>query len=215
MPDSKERIASRLRRVPKQERSRERIDDILKVAGDLIGKNGIDSVTMKEIAALSGGPIASIYQYFPNKSAIVASLYERFSTDVLGLIRKCVIGIDCPEAVYSAAERLIDSYADMIRNDPYLQDLINAIRADKGLSDMYIGRSRTYSTAFSDMTNHLVPEAFHQQYGRSVHLMVHLVADTVRLSNLTDEAEGTQMIDDFKLLMRAQLGRYYDANCST
>ncbi len=56
-----------LRRIPKQERSRERIDEILKVAMDLIGQKGIDAVTMKEIASLSGGPIASVYQYFPTR----------------------------------------------------------------------------------------------------------------------------------------------------
>ncbi len=45
---------------------------------DLIGQKGIDAVTMKEIASLSGGPIASVYQYFPNKTAIIATLYERY-----------------------------------------------------------------------------------------------------------------------------------------
>ena len=75
-----------LRRIPKQERSRERIDEILKVAMDLIGQKGIDAVTMKEIASLSGGPIASVYQYFPNKTAIIATLYERYISQLRSIL---------------------------------------------------------------------------------------------------------------------------------
>src|SRR3546814_7593826 len=87
-----------LRRVPKQERSRGRIDEILTVSMDLIGRKGIDAVTMKEIAALSGGPIASVYQYFPNKSAIVAMLYERYEEDDLEIVRQQCSDIENEQA---------------------------------------------------------------------------------------------------------------------
>ncbi|TIS05201.1 MAG: helix-turn-helix transcriptional regulator, partial [Mesorhizobium sp.] len=69
------------RRRPKQERSRERIDAILATTMRLIGEKGIDAVTMKEVGALAGGPIATVYHYFPSKSAILAMLYERFSEE--------------------------------------------------------------------------------------------------------------------------------------
>ncbi len=59
------RDEKRLRRDPKQERSRERVEEILRVAMQLVGEKGIDGVTMREIAAAAGGPIASLYQYFP------------------------------------------------------------------------------------------------------------------------------------------------------
>ena len=60
------RTATEPRRKPKQERSRERIDAILSTTMRLIGEKGIDAVTMKEVGALAGGPIATVYHYFPN-----------------------------------------------------------------------------------------------------------------------------------------------------
>ena len=76
-----------LRRVPKQERSKDRVSEILKVSADLIGEKGIDAVTMKEIGSRSGGPIASVYQYFSDKEAIVASLYEQYVTETRFILK--------------------------------------------------------------------------------------------------------------------------------
>ena len=70
-------LGQRLRRKPKQERSRERVEEILRVAKQLIGEKGLDGMTMREVALQTGGPIASVYQYFPNKEALVSALIDR------------------------------------------------------------------------------------------------------------------------------------------
>lgn len=76
-----------MRRVPRQSRSKERVSEILKVSADLIGEKGIDAVTMKEIGSRSGGPIASVYQYFPDKEAILASLYEQYVSETRFILK--------------------------------------------------------------------------------------------------------------------------------
>jgi AcrR family transcriptional regulator len=203
---------SQLRRVPKQERSRERIDEILKVSMELIGRKGIDAVTMKEIAALSGGPIASVYQYFPNKSAIVATLYERYAEKVLGLVLEATRELESREDAFHAVENLVEAYFQIVRGNPSLQDLVNAIQADKALSDIDVSHSRIHAQIFAEATRSFVPEPLHDRYGRTVFLMFHLAVGAVRLALLVGEGEAALVIADFKNCAKVQLGQFINGS---
>ena len=66
------------RRKPTQERSREKYDLIVDAAKSLIGERGNDSVSMREIAKAAGVAPSSIYQYFPDKNAIVTAIMEGY-----------------------------------------------------------------------------------------------------------------------------------------
>ena len=209
MPDSTQGPGrGSLRRIPKQERSRERIDEILKVTMDLIGRKGIDAVTMKEIAALSGGPIASVYQYFPNKSAIVGMLYEQYADQVLIFVNDSIVDLQTEKDAFAAIDKLIDLYYANVRNNPPVQDLINAIQADKTLSDMDIAQSRVHSRIFADATSVFVAEPLRERYVGLVFMMFHLAASAVRLALLVSETEAESIMEDFKASAKIQLGQF-------
>lgn len=197
-----------LRRIPKQDRSRDRIDEILKASMDLIGRKGIDAVTMKEIASLSGGPIASVYQYFPNKSAIVATLYERYADEVKNLVETGFAAITSTEEALAAVEKLIDAYYYMVKNAPAIQDLLNAAQADKNLAALDLEQSRVHSLIFVEATRDLVPEKLRDEFVRIVLLMFHLAAGVVRLALLVDEEEASWMIRDFKTVAKVQFQQF-------
>jgi AcrR family transcriptional regulator len=65
------------RRVPQQVRSRDRFERILEVAGELVVAGGVESVNTRVIASAAGIPVASLYQYFADKQAILLALVER------------------------------------------------------------------------------------------------------------------------------------------
>lgn len=75
-----------LTRIPKQARSREKFDAILAHALRLIHEKGYEHVSVREIARAAGMPIASVYQYFPNKLAIVRQLWERYTETLTELL---------------------------------------------------------------------------------------------------------------------------------
>ncbi len=201
-----------LRRVPKQERSRERIDEILKVSMDLIGRKGIDAVTMKEIAALSGGPIASVYQYFPNKSAIIAMLYERYVEEVRGLVSGHIGTITTPEQALDATDFLFDAYYYKMRERPSTQDLLNAIQADKSLADLDIAETRFQAEVFYRATEQFVGEGLREGYARTLFVMFHMAGATLRLALMVSETEAAQVISQFKSIVRAQSTYFFTGN---
>ena len=73
--------APQRRRVPQQVRSRDRVERILEVAGEIVVADGVEAVTTRAIAAAAGLPVASLYQYFADKEAVLLALVER---DVAG-----------------------------------------------------------------------------------------------------------------------------------
>lgn len=66
-------------RQPKQARSRERVMKILDVADEMFITEGCNAVTTNAIAAKAEVPIGSLYQFFPDKAAIVQALAARYT----------------------------------------------------------------------------------------------------------------------------------------
>ncbi len=65
------------RRLPTQARSRERVERILDAAAQLVVTAGVDGLTTRSIADAAGLPVASLYQYFADKEAVLLALCER------------------------------------------------------------------------------------------------------------------------------------------
>jgi AcrR family transcriptional regulator len=64
------------RKGPQQERSRATVDYILKAAVQILSKEGSSGLSTNRIAERAGVAVASLYQYFPNKEAILDALFE-------------------------------------------------------------------------------------------------------------------------------------------
>ncbi|MGY3795912.1 TetR/AcrR family transcriptional regulator, partial [Aquimarina sp. 433] len=66
-------------RSPVQQRSRERRAKILDAARELISERGSDRLRMNELAQAAAVSMGSLYQYFPEKSAVIYALAEAFN----------------------------------------------------------------------------------------------------------------------------------------
>jgi AcrR family transcriptional regulator len=67
-----------MRRQPKQARSQERVHHILDVAEQLFIELGYNQTTTRAIASRAEVPVGSLYQFFPDKEAIVKALANRY-----------------------------------------------------------------------------------------------------------------------------------------
>ena len=77
MPAVRTHQATPKRRVPTQERSRRRVEGILDAAATLVVERGVDALTPRDIADAAGAPVASLYQYFADKEAVLLALAAR------------------------------------------------------------------------------------------------------------------------------------------
>jgi len=73
---------TKIKRIPRQERSQVRFEAVLKSALRLFAARGYEDVSMREIAREAKIPIASVYQYFPMKLAIVREMWTRYTSTI-------------------------------------------------------------------------------------------------------------------------------------
>lgn len=71
------------RRRPRQTRSSMTVDALLEAAAILFAKDGFDATNTTRIAERAGVSVGSLYEYFPNKEALVAKLLKRHCDGML------------------------------------------------------------------------------------------------------------------------------------
>lgn len=67
------------RKRPQQARSRATFDAIVEAGAQLLVEEGYHQLSTNKIAERAGVSIGSLYQYFPNKEAVVATVVEQFA----------------------------------------------------------------------------------------------------------------------------------------
>jgi AcrR family transcriptional regulator len=76
-----------MRKEPRQERARATVEAILEAAARILDRQGWARFTTNAVAEAAGVSIGSLYQYFPNKLALVEAILRRHFDDVLSALR--------------------------------------------------------------------------------------------------------------------------------
>lgn len=106
-----------VRHRPVLDRGQVRFDLILRTGREILLEAGVDALSCEDVAERAGIPVGSVYQFFPNKYAIVAELAEEDTSILeraLGLYTEVFPATDWQQQV----DRLIDHLASQWRNDP-------------------------------------------------------------------------------------------------
>lgn len=108
---------TRFRRRPQQARSRARVAHVLDVADRLLADEGAEALTTTRIAGAAGISVGSLYQYFPDKGAIVEALAHRYLTEFEELMEQ-VVAQAAGEGVEDLAGACVELFAERYRAEP-------------------------------------------------------------------------------------------------
>ena len=109
------------RKQPRQARSRATVDTLLEATAQVLTTHGYRRATTGRIAERAGVSIGSLYQYFPNRDALVAALVERHCDRIIARMQAALDGADDLEAGVLA---LIRAGQDTQRIDPALHKVL-------------------------------------------------------------------------------------------
>src|ERR1043165_7358586 len=102
------------RKRPRQARSRATVDSVLEATARVLVKRGFDGLTTNLVADEAGVSIGSLYQYFPNKAALVGALIEKHVDEMQSLALSeltRVAQLPMSEAIRSVIETMIRAHA--------------------------------------------------------------------------------------------------------
>ncbi len=102
------------RKRPRQARSRATVDSVLAATARVLVKRGFDGLTTNLVAETAGVSVGSLYQYFPNKEALVGALIEKHVDDLTSLCLAeltRVANLPVAEAIRSVVELMIRAHA--------------------------------------------------------------------------------------------------------
>jgi AcrR family transcriptional regulator len=102
-------IGAKPRKKPLQERSLATYDAILEASTRIFGERGYAGATTNDIAELAGVSIGSLYQYFPNKDALIGALQSHHTTEI-GAALKTVLDVAAHRSIRESVSALVGAW---------------------------------------------------------------------------------------------------------
>lgn len=113
------RLPTTPRKSPLQKRSLAMVEALLDATARVLTREGYDRASTNRIATVAGVSIGSLYQYFPNKEALVAALVARHNREMLQLLDEALKEVDSLD-LSSAIRELVRATVDAHMVDPAL-----------------------------------------------------------------------------------------------
>lgn len=196
------------RRQPRQERSRQRVDDILDAAAAIIVEEGFDAVTTNFIAEKANIPIGSIYQFYPNKLAILNALNLRY-LDRIAAIQEGP-DPDPPQTWEEGVDHTIDRLAAFWATEKVLPALWLGVLNTPGLHQAAAesnARAEGYNVTFLDT---VLPHVDPMRRRLIAQVMVQLSERLLTLSAMSEGEMASHIVDELKLNLKAYIRAYMD-----
>ena len=111
------------RRRPKQRRARQTVEAVLDAVIRLLKRDGSDAITTNRIAEAAGVSIGSVYQYFPDKSAIFSALHQRHIDQIDRMVQNKLVehaASSLEDLLRAMVEAMVEAHA----TDPELYELL-------------------------------------------------------------------------------------------
>ena len=193
------------RLVPTQQRSRERFERILASAAEIMAEKGSEAFRMSDIVERSGVAFGSLYQYFPDKTAIIGTLAERYNAVGRDCVRRDLAVVKGTKDLHPALCRIVDSYYQMFNDEPVMRDIWQATQADRALQKLDEEDSAYLAVLLDEALRRIAPSAPSPALASFSQLIMTLIAAAVRQAIALEPKEAARMLALFKRMLPKNL----------
>ncbi|MGW7421491.1 TetR/AcrR family transcriptional regulator [Streptomyces sp. NPDC054813] len=193
-----------LRRTPQQARSKARLARVLEAAERVLVAEGVPALTTTRVAAEAKVSVGSLYQYLPDRDAIIDALAATYFTRLEGAMDDLVRAAgtehwDDPVGV------LIDGFAALYRAEHGFR----ALWFGRGLTDRAREADREHKRRMADGVREILLAlgvvTDTETLGLACHAAV-LAADALAQEAFRRDPEGdTALLDEAKIILRGYL----------
>ena len=195
-----------LRRVPRQARSRARVDAIIAALVELVSE--VDTpgkLTTADVAARADLPLGSLYEYFEDLDSIVDATVARMLQRHDELLDD--VAVHPPRSLTALVDVLMDAYLRLYREEPAFVSLRMSVLFQPYHRDWLNDRVRRFvrTVATTATSEGILPAD-----GRLAERLdlVFSIGDAIIIAAYRDDPKGDQLvIDDGRVILRYAVGR--------
>ena len=193
-------------REPKQERSRVRVERMLAAARDLLAERGLEGLTMDGVAQGAGVPIGSLYQFFPDRNALLACLFSQFLQLSDALVEDRFRAVDSAARLEAVAEGLPESLYQAVAGDPALVEIYSAIQAIRALRHLDTEDSRRMASVLFEAARPLAPHSVDdERLSRVCFLVCDLLGNAIRTALKEGGRDGELLVQEYAAMAKNHL----------
>jgi AcrR family transcriptional regulator len=191
-----------------QERSAARVQRMLDAAAALLDEVGYDATTTSLIAARAGVSVGSLYQFFPDRRAVLQALavrsFERFAGVLTARLESSP-----PASWQGAVDVVVDVYVEFCRTEPAAQVLSFGGPVDRHMLDPEDDNNAVVSLALGDVLRLVLPDL---DDGPELRLALRVAVEAgdgvLDLAFQVDPAGDPAVVAEAKRLIKAYLAGF-------
>jgi AcrR family transcriptional regulator len=191
---------TQLKRKPQQERSLARLERVLEASLRLFAARGYESVSMREIAREAKMPIATVYQYFPMKLAIVREMWSRYTSSITGVLaqgiqRSLNEGTNHSDELI---EIIIDRMAELQASNPAFIEIWSCVAASMELRALNVEDTLHSARLIADFLQKMHPKTDARSLNDQALIAIEMASSTTRLALCLPEPHRARVLQSLK-----------------
>jgi AcrR family transcriptional regulator len=195
------------RRKPTQQRSREKVENILNSVKVLIAQDGVTNLKIGDIAHHAGVSPSSIYQYFSDKDTIVQALALDYMDQIREILLHNMSKLDSHADVMDVIRSAFYDIYELHLNELALQRIWFESN-DPKLNMLALEDTQRNTGIIVQKLKQWVPEERLPRLSEFVMLVNTQFAATMRLNIISQNQYGTDFIDMFLNMIDASIDQY-------
>lgn len=198
-----ENTVSSVRRVPKQQRSIEKVERILYEAAEIIREKGVDGVTTHLVAERAGIAVGSLYQFFPNIETVKLALVERVMNQLYLTLMDSLVKTPINDLA-ELSDRLIDVTVNFYQDQLDVVKTILTMRSTKAFEQIKQQKNEKVIEGIVAHIHKSRPDIDTDTLTRKAKVAV-LISDVMKMLVWTSSSKQEQQtyVDEWKVLSHA------------
>ncbi|MEV5714883.1 TetR family transcriptional regulator [Amycolatopsis mediterranei] len=194
----------RLRRVPRQARSRQKLAQVLAAADRLLAADGVEALTTTRVAAEAGVSVGALYQYLPDRDAITEALGEVYLARLEDLMTSFAERA-AEETWADPVGLLVDAFAGLYRSEPGFRALWFGRGLTDGTREADLAHKRVMATGVHRIL--VAQRLLRDDYEAAVACRTAFLAADAVIQEAFRRDGSPELLEPVKTMLRAYLGQ--------
>ena len=184
---------------PKQLRSRKRVDSVIANATTLIASKGLDGFTMQDVATKTAIPIGSLYQFFPDRNALIAKMFSNLLLETDAVIQDAFDRVESIDQLETETRGIVSKLHEIARSRKAYVEISQSTQALPSISHLEQENNLKNADLMFRTIVRVSPSSLpHQKVKTACLLISSLVSATIRIAVKLPKEDAVLLVKEFE-----------------